>query len=246
VLRGWKYGLQLVSLGYLFVGGVVVTLVAPLVRVALGRREGVGAEWVAGLFRGFVAWLEWAGLFEVRYEGVERLRELRGVIVAANHPGLLDAVFLISRVPRAVCIMRAGLMRNWAFAGCAGLADYVTNDRGAESIRRCRERLAAGENLLIFPEGTRTRAGARGVNRFKTGFALTSVSSGVPIHTVLIERSGSYLSKEVGLLGPAEVPVRMSIRVGEVFEPREGETAKELAARLERYFREQLDRRVGS
>ncbi len=64
------------------------------------------------------------------------------------------------------------------------------------------------------------------MNRFKTGFALTSVSSGVPIHTIFIERSGSYLGKEAGLWEPAEVPIRMSVRVGEVFEPRENETAK--------------------
>ncbi len=160
--RSWNYGLQLLSLGYLFGGGVCVTIVAPLVRWGLKNRPGAGAEWVAGLFRDYVRWLEWAGLFEVEYEGMEKLKDLRGAIVAANHPGLLDAVFLISRVPRAVCIMRAGLMGNWAFAGAARLADYVTNDRGAESIRQCREKLAAGENLLIFPEGTRTRADARG------------------------------------------------------------------------------------
>lgn len=240
----WNYVLQLASLAYLFGGGVFVTLVAPLVRLTFRGRPGAGAEWVAGLFRSFVRWLEWAGLFEVRYEGLDGLKGLRGAIVAANHPGLLDAVFLISRVPRAVCIMRAGLMRNWAFAGCARLADYVTNDRGADSIRRCREKLAAGENLLIFPEGTRTRAGAPGVNRFKTGFALTSVVSGAPIHAVIIERSGSYLGKEASLWEAAEVPIRMTIRAGEVFEPRAGETAKELSARLERYFRDRLDRSV--
>ncbi len=245
VQRGWNYALQLVSLGYLFGGGVVVTLIAPVVRCALAGKPGAGAEMVAGLFRGYVRWLEWAGLFRVRYEGMDSLRDRRGVIVVANHPGLLDAVFLISRVPRAVCIMRAGLMRNWAFAGCARLASYVTNDRGAESIRHCREKLAAGENLLIFPEGTRTRQGARGVNRLKAGFALTAVAAGAPVHTVIIERSGSYLSKEVGLWDAAEVPIRMSIRAGEVFTPGAGETAKELALRLEAYFREQLDPRTG-
>ncbi len=246
VRRTWDYGMQLASLLYLFVGGVLVTLISPIVRIALGGRKGAGAEWVAGLFRGYVRWLTWLGQFEVKYEGLEKVGDVRGAIIAANHPGILDAVFLISRVPRAACIMRASLMRNWAFAGCAKLAEYVPNDRGADSIRQCREKLAAGENLLIFPEGTRTWPGARGVNRFKTGFALTSVLSGTPIHTVLIERQGDYLGKGRNLWLPAVPPIRMTIRTGAVFAPREGESAKELSARLERYFRDELDHPVGA
>lgn len=238
VRGGWLYFLQLVSLGWFFGGALVVSAVAPVI-CWLGGRE-TGARRLAALFRGYVVWLERAGLFEVRYEGIERLVDLRGAIVAANHPGLLDAVFLIGRIPRAFCIMRASLMRTRAFAGAARWAGYVTNDQGAESIRQCQAKLEAGDNLLIFPEGTRTRLGARGVNGFKSGFALTSVLTGAPIYPVIIERSGSYLGKETGLLEPAEIPIRMSIRVGEAFHPREGETAKELSRRLEDYFREQL------
>ncbi len=238
VRGGCFYLVQLVCLGGFFGGAMVVSAVAPVVCL-LGGRE-VGGRWLAGLFRGFVGLMRGTGFFEVRYSGTERLLDLRGAIVAANHPGLLDAIFLVGKIPRAFCIMRASLMRTWSFAGAARWAGYVTNDRGAGSIRQCQAKLKAGHNLLIFPEGTRTRAAARGVNSFKSGFALTSVLTGAPIYPVIIERSGKYLGKETGLLEPAEVPIRMSIRVGEVFRPREGETAKELSRRLEEYFREQL------
>ncbi len=242
--RGWTargvglYVLQLVSLGAFFGGAFVVSAIATVL-CWFGWRA-AGGRWLAALFRGYVGLLEAAGLFEIRYSGIERLADLRGAIVAANHPGLLDAVFLIGRIPRTLCIMRASLMRDKAFGGAARWAGYVTNDRGVDLIRQCREKLAAGDNLLIFPEGTRTRAGARGVNAFKGGFALTSVLTGAPIYPVIIERTGQYLGKEMGLFDPAEVPLRMSIRVGEEFRPREDERAKELSRRLEDYFREQL------
>ncbi len=160
--------------------------------------------------------------------------------MAPNHPGLLDAVFLMAILHRPVCIIRAGLMRNPCFAGTAWLAGYITNDRGAGLIRQCQVKLAAGDNLLIFPEGTRTRSHAHGVNSFKSGFALAAVLTGAPIQTVLIERSGVYLGKETSLVSAARIPIEMTIRPGEVFHARPGESAKELSARLETYFRARL------
>lgn len=243
----WNYTLQAASVGIFFATGVAVTLVAPVVRLVLGpeRSLPVGRALIRGLFRFFSWWLETVGLCRIRFEGVEKLASLRGVIVAPNHPGLLDAVFLIPHLPRAVCIMRAGLMRNPSFLGAAGLAGYITNDRGPDLIRQCERKLAAGDNLLIFPEGTRTRLHARAVNPFKGGFALAAVLTGAPIQTVLIARSGSYLAKETSLSAVAEVPVRITIRVGEVFHARPGESAKALAARLEEYFRASLENSGG-
>jgi 1-acyl-sn-glycerol-3-phosphate acyltransferase len=237
-----NYVLQLASLGIFFGCGLGVTLLAPLLRVTLGRDRALvaGRSIVRGLFRFFAWWLQATGLFRIAFRDCDRLENLSGAIVAPNHPGLLDAVFLIARVPRAVCIMRAGLMRNPCFAGAAWLAGYITNDRGPGLVRQCERKLAAGDNLLIFPEGTRTRATAQSVNPFKSGFALAAVLTGAPIQTVLIERSGVYLGKETSLATAARIPIDVTIQSGEVFRAEEGETAKALSARLEAYFRERL------
>lgn len=239
----WSYVVQLVSVGIFFGGGVVMTVLALIVRPVLGaeRSRIVGRKCIRRLFQFFAWWLEVTGMCRVQYHGIEKLETLRGAIVAPNHPGLLDAVFLIPRLPRAVCIMRAGLMRNPSFVGAALLAGFIANDRGSGLIRQCERKLRAGDNLLIFPEGTRTRLHARGVNPFKGGFALAAVLTGAPIQTVLIERSGAYLAKETSLGAAAEVPVCMSIRLGEIFYAQPGESAKALSARLEAYFRESLE-----
>lgn len=243
---GWRdarnYALQLASLGIFFGCGLGVTFIAPVLRFTLGRRRALeaGRRIVRNLFGFFAWWLQWTGLFRIRFSGCEGLESLSGAIVAPNHPGLLDAVFLIARVPRAVCIMRAGLMRNPCLAGAAWLAGYIRNDRGPGLIRQCQAKLAAGDNLLIFPEGTRTRANAPGVNPFKSGFALAAVLSGAPIQTVFIERSGVYLGKETSLARAARIPIDVTVQLGDVFRAQSGESAKELSARLESYFRESL------
>ena len=136
--------------------------------------------------------------------------------------------------------MRAGLIRNPCMTGAAWIADYIKNDRGSGLIRQCQKKIISGDNLLIFPEGTRTRAQARGVNPFKSGFALAAVLTGAPIQTVFIERSGVYLGKGTSLAAAARIPIEMTISVGDVFHALPGESAKELSARLEAYFRERL------
>jgi 1-acyl-sn-glycerol-3-phosphate acyltransferase len=236
-----NYLFQLIGLTSFFGLGLGITVVSPFLRLAAGRRaHEVGQKFVRFMFRWYAGLLEWGGLFRIHFEGQEKLEKLQGAIIAPNHPGLLDAIFLIGRMPRAVCVMRADLMRNPCFAGAAWLSGFIRNDRGAELIRQCQKKIEDGDNLLIFPEGTRTRAQARGVNPFKSGFALAAVLTGAPIQTVFIERSGIYLGKESSLATAARLPIEMSIRTGDVFHARPGESAKQLSARLETYFRARL------
>jgi 1-acyl-sn-glycerol-3-phosphate acyltransferase len=245
-LPAWRdirnYALQLASLAIFFGLGLGITLAAPFIRLSLGRERFVraGREIMRKFYAFYEGWLRWAGLFRIRYEGCDELKNLRGAIIAANHPGLLDAIFLLPKISRPVCIMRAGLMHNLCIAGAAWLAGYITNDRGPGLIRQCCRKLSLGDNLLIFPEGTRTRSRARGVNSFKSGFALTAVLTGAPIQTVFIERSGVYLGKETSLAKAARIPIEMTIRTGEIFRAAPGESAKALSARLEDYFRAHL------
>lgn len=242
VLRPLRlYLLQLASLAYFFAGGALVSLLAPFLRKR--NRDAshlAGQELLHRLFSGYVRWLEWAGLIRFRFHETERLSTLSGAIVAANHPGLLDAVILLSKMPRATCIMRSGLQAHPTMAGGARLGGYIRNDCGKALIVDALARLEAGENLLIFPEGTRTRDGALG--GFKKGFALMALRSGAPIHPVLIEKSGSYLGKGSALFLPTPLPIEIAVRVEDPILPEPGESASALAERVESFFRQRLVR----
>src|SRR5882757_9273121 len=106
---------------------------------------------------------------------------------------MLDAVVLLSVVPNTVCIVRAALIDNLCLGGAAKLSGFVANDGGPVLIRQGVEKIERGENLLIFPEGTRTHPGA--LNSFKKGFALIAAKTGAPIQTIFIEREAEYLAK---------------------------------------------------
>lgn len=232
--------LQLTSLGIFFGVGTVITLAATVAGPCLARwiDEPRAQRIIQQLFAFFTWWLQTTGLLRIRFTGVEKLADSRGAIFAANHPGLLDAVIILSRMPRAICVIRSSLMEKFAFVGAARLAGYIANDHGTALVRQGIHKVRNGDNLLIFPEGTRTRTEA--VNPFKGGFALIALRAGAPIYPIVIERSGRYLAKGTPLLDAAHIPIEISVSVEEPIHPLPGETSDQFAVRIQSWFEERL------
>jgi 1-acyl-sn-glycerol-3-phosphate acyltransferase len=232
---------QMTSAVSFFAIGLMVSPVCALLSRCFGTRipSSTGQTIIRGLFKGWLWFSCRIGVFEIEFPEAEKLQHLRGTVLAPNHPSLIDAVIILSVVPHTVCIMRANLIESPFLGGAARLAGFVPNDKGPALIRRGMEKLEGGENLLIFPEGTRTSTLA--INPFKNGFALIAKKTGASIQTVLIERRGRYLSKGVSLFSPGRIPFRFRLRLGQLIRADSGESAQQLAARLEEYFRGRLE-----
>ncbi|MEI6277823.1 MAG: lysophospholipid acyltransferase family protein [Verrucomicrobiae bacterium] len=197
-----------------------------------------GQRVIRRLFWIHMWWMRATGMLRLEARGFEAMRDMRGTIIVSNHPALLDAAFLIAHLPPTACVMRADLLRNPFLRGGALAGGYVTNDSGPGFVRQGIEKVRAGENLLVFPEGTRTLTPP--VNRFKNGFALVAARTGAPVRTVVIEYRGTHLTKGVSLFTPADVPLRFTIRTGEIFHADPGETAPDFSRRIEAWFRKEL------
>jgi 1-acyl-sn-glycerol-3-phosphate acyltransferase len=117
--------------------------------------------------------------------GEERLAACRGSLIVANHPTLLDIVLIMSLVSNAQCVVKHQLWRNPFLGPIVRTAGYIRNDGEAEHfIGACRGALAAGGNLIIFPEGTRSVPGQR--LRFQRGFAHIATLTGASLQLVAI------------------------------------------------------------
>lgn len=194
------------------------------------------------IYRAMAIWaaaMEKVGILKIDFQASEALRGLKGVIIAPNHPSVLDATLFLARLPQITCLMKKSILSNPFMGGSARLAGYLRNDHGPEFIRRGRDALRAGENLLIFPEGTRTVQPP--VNGFKKGFALIATLADAPIQTVLIEMPVFFLGKRWPLWRIPHLPVLYTVRTGRVFHPRSDQTAKALGEELEAYFRERIE-----
>ncbi len=159
-----------------------------------------------------------------------------GLIVAANHPTMFDAMVVVARLPRGVCVMKAILLRNPFLCGGARLARYIRNDSGRSLIRDAAASLREGGQLVLFPEGTRTVR--RPVNALKPGIALIARLAEVPIQTVIIESDSPYLRKGWPLLRPPPAPITVRVRLGERFMPEPDHRA--MLRRLESFFASEL------
>jgi len=236
LLRTWL----LVLVAWLGVISLTWNFIAFLLKFVLrgptARR--VGRAGIAYGYRFYWACARASGLMRLEAETLDVLRDVPGgIIIAANHPSLLDALMIIARLPRSACVMKGALMRNPFLGAGAGLAGYVVNDSTRTMIRTSAERLGEGCQLVVFPEGTRSPAPGQ-IHPFSRSIALIAQRAQVPIQAVVIETDSPYLGKGWPLWKLPPVPVVFRARLGECFQP--GPDAEQLSARMEEYFRREL------
>jgi 1-acyl-sn-glycerol-3-phosphate acyltransferase len=156
----WRFVATALSYTLFAVGALILTLlVLPLFR--LMPREHCQRWSRAVLSRGmriFVWFMSAMKGMTYDFQGVERLG-LPGQLIVANHPTLIDAVFLIAFTPQAVCIAKHAMFRNPLTRSVVLAAGYVSNELTADMIEQAAGALAAGQCLIMFPEATRSRVG---------------------------------------------------------------------------------------
>jgi len=157
--RGWRVVATALAFSVFGIGGVVLRLVAfPFLHVCVrddGRRVKFARLIIHYGFRAFIELMRILGILQYRIDGLEKLGQ-RGQLVLANHPTLIDVVFLISLLPNADCVVKSSLARNPFTRGPVRATNYICNDVGADLVQDCIASVRTGNSLVIFPEGTRT------------------------------------------------------------------------------------------
>ncbi len=187
----------------------------------------------------WVWWMRQARMVFVTYEGFERLPRGRGLVLVANHPGLMDITYLLARLPEAVCIFKPAIRRNPVFGAAARSAGYLANDGGIDLIRAAGTRVAAGHTLVIFPEGTRTRGGV--LNLLRPGFGLIAQRAGAPIQTVRIRSDPDLLTKNGAWWPLPRLPARVTVTLGRCFPPPEWRRVAATVTEVDGWFRGALE-----
>ncbi|MFK7962674.1 MAG: lysophospholipid acyltransferase family protein [Burkholderiaceae bacterium] len=145
------------------------------------------------LFRAIVHSWRVMGLFKGKVAALDSLPAEGPMVVIANHPGLMDFVFIASRLPNAVCIMKSEIAWN-PFVGIgARLAGYVPNATSHGLVRESVQALNEGGQVVIFPEGTRTRT--QPMESMTGAFVTIAKRAGVPIEMITIDCDSRFLSK---------------------------------------------------
>ena len=233
--------------GFVYWGvlGLLVTAVCGTFSFIVPARKGerFGRTVHHLIFKYFVSYLRITGLVRVDLSTLDSLGKIpHPIIVAPNHASLWDAVFVIARLPQAVCVMKKAILRNPFLGGGSRLSGYIPNGTTPRMIGDAADTLARGGQLLLFPEGTRTHPTARWINPLKGGCALIAARAGVPIHPVFIRTSSRFMEKGWPLFKAPVFPIHLSIELGEPLHLREGESALELTRRLQLVYEQELAR----
>jgi 1-acyl-sn-glycerol-3-phosphate acyltransferase len=198
---------------------------------AVGRR---------GIMSGFrlYAWsLSVTGSYRLDLHAIDALRGGPPVILAPNHPSLIDALLILTRHPNIVCVMKSALMRNVFLGSGSRLARYVPNGSSRQMVKESVSHLREGGVLLLFPEGTRTTRAP--INAFVGSVGLIAKFANVPVQTLMIETDSPFLSKGWPLFRRPRLPITYRVRLGKRFDPPADVPA--FTAELERYYRQALE-----
>jgi 1-acyl-sn-glycerol-3-phosphate acyltransferase len=251
----------------LFWGGtIVVFLVMLCLRLLLPRsrrRELLQGILGAGL-RLFFRITRWCGLVRARIEFERPAPEMpdvtallsqrrpltNGLVLAGNHPSLLDALLILSRFPHTACIFKSDLRRSALLRFFVHELGFVAHADSISVISDCvRIVKDEGRPLLFFPEGSRSPPG--GLHPLSRGAATVALRAGVPLVPVQFSCSPVILSKEqrwfeipggcVDLAACVCYPLKAGTPVESSPVPTERDLAQELTIVLEQKLLKAVD-----
>ena len=220
VKRTDYYWLRLVGTGVSFVLFGLVTfvlglIVLPVIRLfSLDRERGrkrSRAVLSAGM-RFFIWYVSTARFISYEFTGREKLGR-PGQLIVANHPTLIDSVYLLGFAPSANCIVKAAHFSNIITRGAVNAAGYIPNAPTEAMIHAAEAALQRGETLLMFPEGTRTVPG-RPVEMHR-GAANVALRGARVLTPVFIECDPPTLSKNLPWYRIPRCRPKWTLRVGD-------------------------------
>jgi 1-acyl-sn-glycerol-3-phosphate acyltransferase len=201
------------------------------VGTALGRRA------IMSGFRLYAWSLSFTRAYKLDLRDIDALKGGPPLILAPNHPNLIDALLILTRHPNIVCVMKSALMRNVFLGSGSRLARYVRNDSSRHMIKESVAHLREGAVLLLFPEGTRTVRSP--INALVGSVGLIAKHAQVPVQTLVIETDSPFLSKGWPLFKRPDLPIVYRVRLGRRFDPPTDVPA--FTAELDRYYRQELE-----
>jgi 1-acyl-sn-glycerol-3-phosphate acyltransferase len=211
-------------------------LALPMLALPRALRRRKGRKLISASARAYLGLLELIGACRFDLAALDELKGAGPMMIAPNHPSLFDAVILLSRLPDATCIMKADIVNNVLFGGCARLAGYIGTTPLRAMVKGAVDNLHEGSHVLLFPEGTRTTRFPIGTLQGTTG--LIAKNAGVPVQTVFIETDSGFLGKGWSLLWTPHMPITYRVRLGRRFDA--PVRTAEFVAVLEAYFQSEL------
>jgi 1-acyl-sn-glycerol-3-phosphate acyltransferase len=161
------------------------------------------ARWVLGMLAGIVG-------LDFRVTGAEHLPRGGPALIAAKHQSAFDTIVWLVLLPDAAYVLKRELLRIPLYGWFARHIGMIAIDRAAGAaamrglIRDSQAALAAGRQVVIFPEGTRTAPGE--TRAYQPGIAALYARADRPVIPVATD-SGRFWGRRAFLKRPGTITV---------------------------------------
>ncbi len=167
--------------------------------------------------------------YNLSFEGLENIPKEGGYIFASNHRSYADPVLISIPVrPRFAYMAKEELFKQniffTAIIRIMGAFPVVRGSGDMQVIDTAVEKLKSGRNLVIFPEGTRSKDGK--VGKGKTGVAMIAAMAGADVVPVGIVFEGKLCFRKKVVVKFGKPISADKISVGERPAPRELKSVK--------------------
>ncbi|MGM9987438.1 MAG: lysophospholipid acyltransferase family protein [Bacillaceae bacterium] len=145
----------------------------------------------------------------VEVKGIENLPKDQNVLFVGNHQSNFDIPLLLGYLPRMIGfiskmeVKKIPIARTWMREMYCVFMDRSDRRQSLKAIKEGIENLKNGYNMVIFPEGTRSKGGP--VDEFKAGSLTLATKSGVPIVPIAINGTYKLLEANNNRVKPAHV-----------------------------------------
>jgi len=173
-------------------------------------------------------------------ENIPRGEHVPAHIVMSKHSSTWETLALNMFFPPLAFVAKKELLKLPFFGWAFSLASPITIDRKAgidamqQIVTQGRERIGQGFWFVVYPEGTRIRAGTRA--KYKTGGARLAITLGLPL--IPVAHNAGYLWPK-GVLGKR--PGTVTISFGKPISPA-GKSLPQLAAEVEKWIEDEVAR----
>lgn len=179
------------------VGGLFLSIIIfPIQKILVrdkNRQKKMARKTVHYLFKFFIALMSFTGIFRFSLRKAQQLSKIQGHLVLANHPSLIDVVVLISIIPNADCVVKTHLFKNIFLRGVVKNTGYISNADPEGLLHDCQASLMSGNNLIVFPQGTRTKP--EETLSFQRGAANIAIRCKAKVTVVLLKVAPTTLTK---------------------------------------------------
>ena len=183
-------------LGFFVLGLIclAVSLLAFPMLIILPRplRRRLGRRLIAASARAYLRFLELMGACRFDLSGLDALQGAPAMVIAPNHPSLLDAIMILSRLPGAGCIMKADIVNSVFFGASARLTGYIRSTPLRTMVQLAVDDLHQGNHLLLLNIGEQL-AMFHLTDMEKQKFITASYASNAPIEWRIGQSGRAYL-----------------------------------------------------